>query len=241
MTKSLTEYDSLWEWTKQQSTYHFNNKQEDRPGEAFKVIGRFDNTWAEYIDQIKADSNPTNWETITYAGGGNQYPIGYDKRAADLAKGGGDIKKIEVTDITDDFTKYPKLQKIIDYFCLDRTQARIHVQYTGQMFTMHLDPIHRLFAGPDAKPGDKFDYDPKDIVRITVMLEDWQPGQFYQYGNSVYQKWAAGDIHMHDWVNIPHATANASEHSRCTLQITGLRTARTNAIIGTYNFLPHTL
>jgi hypothetical protein len=52
----------------------------------------------------------------------------------------------------------------------------------------------------------------------------------------VYQQWQAGDFHMHDWENIPHATANASHHSRVTLQITGLRTAETNKIIGTDNF-----
>ena len=53
----------------------------------------------------------------------------------------------------------------------------------------------------------------------------------------LYQQWHAGDFHIFDWPNVPHATANASQHSRITLQITGLRTAETNKIIGNNPFL----
>jgi alpha-ketoglutarate-dependent taurine dioxygenase len=88
---------------------------------------------------------------------------------------------------------------------------------------------------PDPDLED-YGYDTNDIVRITVMLEDWQPGQFIIYGNTVYQQWRAGDCHFFDWKNIPHATANASEHTRITLQVTGLRTALTDPKFNIRNF-----
>jgi len=233
--KPFSEYNSVWQYTKDRSKYHFNKWQADRPGETYRVLGRLANTWQADLERIKYKSKPSTWKTITLTGGGNQKNLSTEKREHDLQQGGGHID-IELTNITDDFTDFPELQKIIDYFHLDRSQTRCHVQYTGQMFTVHIDPLHRTLAGPDAKPDGTYDYDPRDIVRITVMLEDWEPGQFIIYGNSVYQQWQAGDFHIHDWENIPHATANASHHSRVTLQITGLRTAETNKIIGTDNF-----
>ena len=140
--------------------------------------------------------------------------------------------------------EFPELQAIIDSFKLAKPQARCHVQSTGQMFTCHIDPIHRMFADHsrdknvhDPDPDlDDYGYDTDDIVRVTVMLEDWQPGQFMIYGNTVYQQWRAGDCHFFDWKNVPHATANASEHTRITLQITGLRTKSTDPAFDIRNF-----
>ena len=235
--KPFNEYDSVWEYTKDRSQYHFNKWQADRPGETYRILGRFNVTWADDLEKIRAKSRPTTWKNITLTGGANQPNLSTEKRERDIQQGGGHID-IELTNVTDDFSELPELQKIINYFCLDRTQARCHIQHTGQMFTMHIDPLHRTFAGPDALPDSTYDYDPKDIVRVTVMLQDWEPGQFILYGNTVYQQWRAGDFHMHDWENTPHATANASHHSRITLQITGLRTAETDRIIGPRQFDP---
>lgn len=241
LTVPLSEYDSLWEWTKSRSTYHFDKWRADPPGSIFKVLGRFPNTWSHLLPEIKSKSFVAGWHNITMTGGGQQRPVSYEKRGRDLAQGGGDIAKIELTNITEDPQQYPEFQRMVSYFHLEGpVEARFHVQLTGQMFTLHIDPNHHRFAGAGANPLGPFDYDPMDIVRITVMLEDWEPGQFFLYGNTVYQQWRAGDFHMHDWPNVPHATANASQHSRITLQITGLRTADTNRIIGgPNNFAPH--
>jgi hypothetical protein len=63
------------------------------------------------------------------------------------------------------------------------------------------------------------------------MLTDWEPGQFYSYGTYTYSHWRAGDVHIFDWVNVPHATANASRSMRPVLQITGLKTAVTQFLL----------
>ena len=243
MTKPLSDFDSLWEWTKSRSDYHFDKWKVDTPGSTVKVLGRFENTWQDLIPDIKVKSFPATWGNITTTGGGKQPPVSYEKRGRDIAEGGGDIDAIQLTNITEDPRQYAEFKKIVDYFQLEGSvEPRFHVQLTGQMFTTHIDPNHHRFAGLGANPLGPFEYDPMDIVRITVMLEDWEPGQFVIYGNAVYQQWRAGDFHMHDWPNVPHATANASQHSRVTLQITGLRTPETNKIIGgPNNFAYHKL
>jgi hypothetical protein len=234
----LSDYDSLWDWTKSRSNYHFDNNRVDAPGSVYKVLGKFENTWSHLLDDIKQKSFSSTWSNITTTGGGKQRPVSYEKRKNDIAKGGGNIDEIQLTNITENPTQYPEFKKIVDYFHLDGpVESRFHVQLTGQMFTLHIDPNHHRFAEPGSNPLGPFNYDPNDIVRITIMLEDWQPGQFVIYGNSIYQQWQSGDFHIFDWPNIPHATANASQQCRITLQITGLRTEKTNQLIGPNPFL----
>jgi uncharacterized RmlC-like cupin family protein len=51
------------------------------------------------------------------------------------------------------------------------------------------------------------------------------------YGNYIYSHWKAGEAHIFDWANVPHATANASNTPRSTIQITGLKSDKTRDII----------
>jgi hypothetical protein len=44
-------------------------------------------------------------------------------------------------------------------------------------------------------------------------------------------RWRAGDAHVFDWANVPHATANASRSMRPALQVTGLKTDRTRELL----------
>ena len=94
------------------------------------------------------------------------------------------------------------------------------------MFNRHIDKLDDLY--PNTAP--------ERIIRIAVMLEDWEPGQFYQYGNDMYDRWHAGDCHYFDWWNVPHATANASNYPRYTLQITGIRTDITDKLLSQKTF-----
>jgi hypothetical protein len=51
----------------------------------------------------------------------------------------------------------------------------------------------------------------------------------------MYDKWRAGEVHVFDWKNVPHCTANASSHPRAVLQMTGLKTERTREILENSN------
>ena len=84
---------------------------------------------------------------------------------------------------------------------------------------MHID---KLYA---------WNEDPSKVVRITIMLNDWEPGQFYMYGNRIYDRWKAGEMHIFDWRNVPHSTANTSYIPRVSLQLTGTKTEDTDRIL----------
>jgi hypothetical protein len=107
-----------------------------------------------------------------------------------------------------------------EYFGIEDAKIRMHYQQPGQMFNLHIDKLHERC--PD---------DPERVVRLTIMLADWQPGQFYLYGTNTYSHWHAGDVHIFDWANVPHATANASRHMRPVLQVTGLKTEKTRQML----------
>jgi hypothetical protein len=96
----------------------------------------------------------------------------------------------------------------------------MHYQRPGQMFNLHIDKIQERC--PD---------DVERVIRMSIMLTDWEPGQFYSYGTTTYSRWRAGDVHIFDWENVPHATANASRSMRPVLQVTGLKTDKTRQLL----------
>jgi hypothetical protein len=63
------------------------------------------------------------------------------------------------------------------------------------------------------------------------MLQDWEPGHFFMYGNAMFSHWRAGEIVTFDWPNMPHCTANASLAPRALLVVTGQMSAATRAFI----------
>jgi hypothetical protein len=68
-------------------------------------------------------------------------------------------------------------------------------------------------------------------VRYFVQLTDWQQGHFWSYGNYQWSRWQAGNVSTFDWHNVPHATANAGHVPRVTLQITGIKTDKTEEFL----------
>ena len=97
---------------------------------------------------------------------------------------------------------------------------RIHVQKPGQLWHRHIDKLYKWF--PE---------DPGQVGRYFIQLTDWQPGQFWEYGNHHWTHWQAGDVSTFDWQNMPHSTANAGFHPRVTLQLTGIITDKTREFL----------
>ena len=60
----------------------------------------------------------------------------------------------------------------------------------------------------------------EQIVRVIVMLEDSQPGQISQVGDSTIGVWSAGDWFQWDAADY-HTFYNLSLHERYAVQITG--------------------
>lgn len=215
-TTTLSSWDKLVE----KSTYHFDPKKIDQKEDMIISLGYIEPMWDDEIQQILADSKPANWETRGFKGEGVFVPKPeLADEEYDLKRVGIDPKVI-ITDLA--WNLGPKLQAISDAFGLEDCMNRIHVQKPGQLWHMHIDKLYKWF--PD---------DPSQVMRVFIALTDWQPGQFWSYGNYNHSQWRAGDVYTFDWQNVPHSTANAGFHPRVTLQITGVKTAKTN------DFLAH--
>lgn len=214
----MNETVSSWQWCRQRSNYHFDNRRWDQLGEYMHFAGRFEGNWQAELTAIMDRTHPVNWSNRKNYQGQQRVSDMLEQELYDLDQAGAD-RDLVLTDRMDYPDRLPVFRRMIEYFAMDPCRSQLHIQRTGQMFNMHID---KLYEWADA---------PQDVFRFTVMLTDWQPGQFYCYGTYQYTHWRAGDFHWFDWPNVPHATANASMVPRPTLQITGRATDRTQALI----------
>ncbi len=207
---------SNWEEAKTRSNYHFNKWHRDE--NAVKHLGKFIGGWQTELQTVIEDAKPLNWSNRREGTGRENTNINVEAEEYDLRQAGADPKMTIYRGLKD-FTKCPSLQKMTDYFCLETVKSKLHVQFTGEVLNMHIDKLYDL------------DADYKKVVRIMIMLQDWEPGQFLMYGNQIFDGWKSGDIHTFDWPNIPHATANASNKPRPMLVVTGVKTEQTDKIL----------
>tara|TARA_B100001093_G_scaffold518504_1_gene603595 strand:- start:4805 stop:5467 length:663 start_codon:yes stop_codon:yes gene_type:complete len=210
---------SNWEEAKKRSKYHFSTSIIDTTN--IQSLGKFRGDWKKDLEFALGCVEKINWGNRRAAADRPNDDI--ESEEYDLIKAGANPKMTIYRGLTD-FSKCPTIQKMIDFFELKKdVKAKLHIQFTGDVLNMHIDKLYDLNPFGSAN----------DVIRIMVMLEDWQPGQFIIYGNQTYTNWKAGDIHKFDWMNIPHATANASLYPRPMLVITGVMTLKTKEIIST--------
>jgi hypothetical protein len=212
------EFKSSWDFTRSLSTYHFDPTKKDTQESAFTQLGRIKPTWLDDIAEIVANSKPATWETRGYKG--QDLPPPREDLIAeeyDISRVGADPKMI----ITHLNWQIPdSLKWITKAFALDDCMERIHVQRPGEVWNLHIDKLQKW--SPE---------DPSRVGRYFVQLTDWQPGQFWEYGNHHWNQWRAGDVSTFDWANIPHSTANAGHHARVTFQLTGVVTEKTRTFL----------
>lgn len=205
---------SNWAITQQRSQYHFDNNIIDPRWDTVQYLGHIEPTWHEQLSAAISAARPATWRTR----GRDNDPLKraseeYDQEEYDLEQQGYGRDHI-VSDLTYDLD--PVFQHIADQFALEKSQARIHVQRPGQTWNLHLDKLEKWMPA-----------DPAQVVRYFVQLTDWQQGHFWSYGNYAWSGWRSGDVSTFDWINVPHATANAGHVPRATLQITGIPTKKT--------------
>jgi hypothetical protein len=209
---------SNWDETKVNSNYHFDPTRVDKREDVVNYLGHISPTWTESVAEIVATAKPATWATRGYKGEGVMAPREDQvKEEYDLERAGYG-KDYQITHLN--WAIPPELKKISLELGLDDCMERIHVQMPGEVWNLHIDKLYKW--NPD---------DPSRVMRIFIALTDWQPGQFWEYGNFHYNQWRAGDVTSFDWANIPHSTANAGMHPRITFQLTGVATGKT------YDFL----
>lgn len=209
---------SSWDQLKAKSNYHFDPKINDNREDVLTFLGQLDPNWNDELKQIIQDAKPANWETRGFKGEGVMVPKPeLAEEEYDLERAGID-PKVTITDLA--WKLGPKLQSLSNQFGLKDCMERIHVQQPGQLWHLHIDKLYKWL--PE---------DPDQVMRVFIQLTDWQPGQFWEYGTYHYRGWRAGEVTTFDWQNLPHCTANAGFHPRVTLQLTGIKTKKTQDML----------
>jgi hypothetical protein len=207
---------SSWETTKPRSKYHFRNDVIDPKFDKVIRLGKFKLDIADYVEQMVENAKPATWRT--------RGQIGKSRPEEELEAEDYDLERFgygkdyQITHLNWDIPEV--LQKVSKLFALDDCMNRIHVQKPGEVWNLHLDKLEKW------NPND-----PDSVIRIQVALTDWQPGQFWSYGNYQHSMWKVGEVTTFDWQNLPHSTANASHYPRVTLQITGVKTPTTEQFL----------
>lgn len=209
---------SSWEYTRAKSNYHFDTTKRDRKRDVITTLGHVEPTWLNDLPAIIEHAKPATWATRGYKGEG--IPPPREDLAAeeyDLVQAGVDPN----TTITHlNWVMPESLKKLSEQFALEDCMERIHIQRPGEVWNLHIDKLSKW--SPD---------DPSRVMRVFIQLTDWQPGQFWEFGNYHWRRWSAGDIVTFDWANMPHSTANAGHNPRATLQLTGVVTKQTKKFL----------
>jgi hypothetical protein len=226
-----------WDYSKELSNYHFDNSINEDANPHFKIIGRVKGDLLGFYKRSLEKFNPEpngflnrldvqlDWKDIPYT-------IDYDR--AELEYLQLDPNHVFFHNLRYDKTDMAIIKILMSFKFKDNdlSGASFHIQRPGGVFPYHIDEI------PGVKKNDPnsfLDKDPKWAARFEIQLYDWQPGHVWAVGNTYWKQWKAGDIAWHDWRNTPHGTANIGRSDRTTLQITGLCTEETLAIIANGN------
>ncbi len=202
--------ESNWEIQKAKSNYHFDNTKMDPKWDTIEYLGRFSGNWSKEVAQAIESARPATWRNRSKSGLPNKL---VDAEEADLVNIGADPNMI-FSNL--EYNLAPPFKKICNFFKLQNLESRVHVQWPGQVFIKHIDKLEKF------NPSD-----PSKVMRIMVMLTDWDQGHYNQYGNFTYQGWKAGEVHTFDWHNVPHSSANSGLTPRVSLLLTGVITDET--------------
>jgi len=215
--------ESNWDKVKPRTNYHFDAFKNDPAYDNMRYIGRFVGDWQEELQQTIDNSKEITWRTRNPIDGTSK---DIESEEYDLERSGAN-KDLALTNL--EYNLLPVFQKMTDALHLlpgdkRNVQSRVHVQFPGQVWNLHIDKLEKWHED-----------EPHKVYRFMVMLNDWEPGHFIQYGNFVHTHYRAGEIYSFDWYNTPHCTANAGHGPRCTLLVTGVATEDTLRLFSTYD------
>ena len=214
--------DPLVEEFSSYSKWHYDPFQVSDQPEYVRVC-RFDADWDKLIEDCKRRANPETWDTTAQFWASSKNNIN-DSNSSNvrqakerLAKVGEDPNR-QMFDraLVDDVPEFRKLAEFLG-FDLDTVAIKFHNQKPGQILHTHVD----RFNNPEGH----------QMTRFVVMMADYRWGQIFQLGNSFFSQWHAGDCMTWDIPNLPHATGNIGLWDRPMLQLTGIKTQRTDKIM----------
>jgi hypothetical protein len=242
---------SRWGHNQLRSTWHFDKNRDPDSETTFVIPCRFTNDLSEVVDYCLKNQS-AEVETV-----GNYRPRDKSRQDHDLhdaelmdvkrATGENDLivfKKIllvnrkfndkgEFKKIVNPDPMFDIFYKMMDYLGVDVHMSRLHIQRLGQVTPMHIDQQMRY-----ARDGWKqiwqeagADKNPLKLRRFLIMLQDWDYGHAWLFGNKYFQQYKSGTAVTYDWCNMPHGTANFGYNPRLTLQFTGFISEKTQYLI----------
>ena len=214
---------SNWDKVKPRTNYHFDPFTMDPAYDNMRYIERFVGDWQQELQQTIDNSKEITWRTRNPIDGTSK---DIEAEEYDLERSGAS-KDLALTNL--EYNLLPVFQRMTDALHLlpgdkRQVQSRVHVQHPGQVWNLHIDKLEKWH-----------EEEPHKVYRFMVMLNDWEPGHFIQYGNFVHTHYRAGEVYSFDWYNTPHCTANAGHGPRCTLLVTGVATEETLRLFSTYD------
>jgi len=210
---------SNWEYCKSLSNYHFDNTISD-DSSWYEILGRFDSDWDQELECLIENKSKKPLRDRPWATGGEN-PLKKQESYDRMIMG-----------IPDDQIPYyhapsklvrercPIIMSMIEYFKFEKFVFGVQMQYPGQFLQLHIDKFQH-----------RYPTDTAEIVRIQIMLTDYDYGQMFSLGNDVYSHWKRGQILIEDWHNVPHSMINAGKNPVCWIALTGIRSEETDLIL----------
>ena len=230
---------SRWYHNKLRSTWHFNPK-EDPNEKTFNILCRFKGDWEAGLKRAIERSTEHTIGNYRMRNQSLQDQSLHDGELMDIKRASGrdDVscmyfdtlqrlkfdqsgKEEWIIDNHPDYEIFYKMLSAIGMY--DVHLARVHIQRLGQVTPFHIDQQMR-YARPQWRKRwteSGADKNPLKLRRVLIALTDWDIGHVWQFGNTYYQGYSAGECVVYDWCNMPHATANMGYTPRITLQATG--------------------
>lgn len=241
---SILEEPNIWKNFKKSSTWHYDPKGDTRE-QTYNILCKFKGDWSEAINLSLENCVE---HAVRHDGGEirtAESDILISSEEVDLMNASGksdvsilyynEIYNLEYFDdngnervVKNNHPAYAPLFKMIEAVGMyDLHLARVHIQRLGQISPFHLDlqmSYDLQYDTPDWKKRYRdhgADKDPLKLRRMFIQLLPWDYGHIWQFGNTVYQGYDAGECLTFDWQNMPHATANMGWTPRINLQATG--------------------
>ena len=214
--------DKILDSMRGNSNWHYDPFLVPSDPEYVKVCN-FKADWSNLIESCKIRANPETWDTTRQFWSSSKNNIN-DKtgsnvdRAKQRLMNVGEDPNREMFDraLVDDIPEFQRLAEFLG-FELDTVAIKFHNQRPGQILHTHIDHFGNERG--------------REMTRFVIMMADYRWGQIWQLGNSFFSQWRAGDCMTWDIPNLPHATGNIGLWDRPMLQITGIKTARTDRLL----------
>lgn len=228
-------YDSLYDFCKATSRYHFdesvndlNTLDTDCP--VVIPVKRFSGDWDNAVQELINSAEPANFKfrTQTRKDATNNWEENdFRKWGYDIDGGYTIANRILKPNLTD------ALYHIVESFGFEEPGiVKFDVQMPGQCFYWHLDNfggVLKKHRGDYDRAADQ-DLDQRSVMRAVVFLDNQRLGQVWQQGNLMLN-WQRGDAITWPWRDIPHGTCNYGHHPRPVLNLTGVVTDKTKDLL----------